>query len=128
ENPHRCENSCKIITRKDYPHSHHMYGARLSELGLYESAVESYKKALALDTERPQTLDLLSRAYIELESITDAKKTIKAIRQSWPYYPGLSELDGLIEIKERWYNRVNNDVDFAAEDRPKATAENMIIR
>ncbi|MCP4633295.1 MAG: glycosyltransferase, partial [candidate division Zixibacteria bacterium] len=46
ENPHRCENSCKIITRKDYPHSHHMYGARLSELGLYESAVESYKKAL----------------------------------------------------------------------------------
>ena len=81
-----------------YPHHHHMIGYRLFDLGLIEPAIKSYQRALQLDPGRPDTLDLLARAYIKAHHIHGAEKAIDKIAQINPRYPGLPELNNMLSL------------------------------
>ena len=96
ENIFRFQNCCRMMLDDTYPHHHHMFGARLLSLKLYESAIESFKRALELAPEQVNTLDLLTRVYTETGNIDGAVEAINKISIINNQYPGLPELNQLL--------------------------------
>jgi tetratricopeptide (TPR) repeat protein len=92
----RVQNACRMMLDSTYPQHHHMFGYRLYNMGLYDAAIDSFKKALNLCPDYPTTLDLLARACFKNRRIAEAIENVNKLSEVYPRYPGLSELHRMI--------------------------------
>ncbi len=99
-------NACKMMIDRAYPHHWHMAGYKLYELGLYDIAIENFRKSLELCPDRPETLDLLLRTHCQRGDREVASQLFRRLSRIAPDYPGLSELNQLL-ISERNHNVKN---------------------